>query len=126
MPGTTGFGEAALLTERSGCATVPTIVVAVARLLAAFGSETTELTCAVSAITVPFGVKGFTHTMTVNSAVPGGISDAVQTSVPPGPGMLHIHPAGGVTLRNVVFAGIVSENVRLVASLGPLLVIVCV
>ena len=38
----------------------------------------------------------------------------------------HVHPAGGVTDTNVVFAGVASVKVALVATLGPLLVTTCV
>ena len=52
-----GFGEATLLTERSACAVVPTIVFAVALLFAPLGSGTAELIFTVSLITVPFETK---------------------------------------------------------------------
>src|SRR5262249_32994891 len=126
LPGVTGFGDAALVTERSLCAVVPTFVVTVALLLVTFGSEIAELTLTVSVITVPFGVPGFTLTTTVKVAVAGGTSATVQPSVPVGPGLLQAQPAGGVADIRVVFVGMVSVRVTLVASLGPLLVTICV
>ncbi len=127
LPGVTGFGEAELLMERSACAVTPTTVFTVALLLAAFGSAIAELTLAESLMTVPFGVPGFTRTTTVNIAVvAAGMSAIEHTKVPVPPGTLHAHPAGGVVDTSVVLAGIVSTNETLVASLGPLLVTVCV
>jgi hypothetical protein len=124
--GVTGFGEAALLTERSACAVVPTIVFTVALLFAPFGSATAELTLAVSVMTVPFAVPVFTFTTTVNVDVPGGRSAIEQVIVPVGPGLLQTHPDGATIDCNVVLAGTFSTNVTLVASLGPLFVTVCV
>ena len=85
--GVTGFGEAALLTERSACAVVPTIVFTVALLLVALGSAIAELTLAVSVMTVPFAVPLFTCTTIVKiEGVDGGKSAIEQTMVPVGPG----------------------------------------
>jgi hypothetical protein len=39
--------------------------------------------------------------------------------VPPDAGVVHDHPAGDANDTNVVFAGVVSFNVTVPASLGP-------
>jgi uncharacterized membrane protein len=78
---------------------IPTIVFTVALLLVDTGSGTTELTFAVSEMTVPFAVPAFTLTTTVNTAgAEGARSALVQTSVPVPPGVLQAHPVGAVTL----------------------------
>src|SRR6266513_2078573 len=95
-PGRTGFGDAALLTERSPCAVTPTIVFTVAELLVDVASGTAELTLAVSVITVPLAVPAFTLTTIVKiEGVEGCRSGIVQTIVPVPPGLMHVHPAGG-------------------------------
>src|SRR5271169_4250497 len=129
FPATTGFGDAALVTVSSACAVVPTTVEAVAVLLAALGSLVDELAVAVSVITVPFAVPGFTLTTIekVAAVLPAWLN-VVQISlpVPPGPGPMQVQPAGADMETRVVFAGMVSTKVELSAALGPLLVTTCV
>ena len=125
--GVTGFGDATLLTERSPCAVVPTIVLTVALLLVEFGSAIAELTLAVSVMTVPFAVPAFTFTTIVKTEGVAASRLAIEhVNVPVRPGLLHTQPAGAVIDSRVVLAGMVSTNVTLVALLGPLFVTVCV
>src|SRR5579862_903770 len=128
LPACTGFGEATLVTVKSG-AVVPTIVVAVAVLFATFGSVAEEFADTASVITVPLAVPLFTFTIRVNAAkVEPGMLTSVQTTlpVPPAPGFAQTHPAGAAIDTSVVFAGIVATTVALSAALGPLLVTICV
>src|SRR5215470_17091397 len=107
FPAITGLGEAVSDTDKSAPAVTPTIVLTVAVLLAEFGSLADELTDAVSVMTVPFAVPLFTFTTSVNvPAVDPSMLEMLQTTfpVPPTPGLRHVHPAGGTTDTNVVFA----------------------
>src|SRR5271165_1702372 len=125
---TTGLGEATLVTVKSG-PVVPTSVLTVAVLFAEFGSATDEPTDTESVITVPFVVPLFTFTTSVNvPAVKPAIWTSVQTTlaVPPVPGVMQLHPAGGVIDTSVVFAGMGTMSVALSAALGPLFVTTCV
>src|SRR5580692_10173715 len=124
LPACTGFGEATLVTVRSG-KVVPTTVVAVAVLFAEFGSITDELTFVVPVMTVPFATPVFTFTTTEKLAeVNPTMSALVQMTLPPLPtiGRMQLHPDGGVIETNVVFAGTGTMTVALSAALGPLLV----
>jgi hypothetical protein len=108
---------------------VPTSVLTVAVLFAEFGSATDELTDTESAITVPLVVPLFTFTTSVNvPAVNPAMLTSVQTTlpVPPVPGVMQLHPAGGVMETKVVFAGMGATSVALSAALGPLFVTTCV
>jgi len=108
---------------------VPTTVDALAVLFAELGSDTDELTVAVSVITVPFAVPAFTFTIIEKvAAVLPGILSSVHTTlpVPPLPGVVQVQPAGAEMETSVVFAGIASASVALSAALGPLLVTNCV
>src|SRR5579864_3324914 len=125
---TRGLGEATFVTVKSG-PVVPTSVLTVAVLFVEFGSAIEELTDTESAITVPFGVPLFTFTIRVNvPAVRAAMLTSVHTTlpVPPVPGVMQLHPAGGVIDTSVVFAGMGVMSVALSAALGPLLVTTCV
>src|SRR5208283_2030574 len=128
LPACTGSGEATLVTIRSG-PFAPTSVLTAAVLFAEFGSDTDELTDTESAITVPFAVPLFTFTTRVNvPAVNPAMFTSLQTTVavPPVPGVMQLHPVGGVMDTSVVFAGMGATSVALSAALGPLLVTTCV
>ena len=123
------MGEATLVTIRSDSVAVATISVAVALLLAVLGSEVEELIVAVSLIAVPAGVPAVTLRITGKLADPAAKLGFVQLIVPalPTVGRVQDHPVGiGVNEKNVVFAGVVSVKVAVVATLGPLLVTICV
>src|SRR5260370_36963507 len=97
LPATTGFGEATFVTVSSAAAVVPKTVDAVALLLVETGSLADEITVAVSEITVPFAVPGFTFTTIEKlAAVLPIIFNVVQTTlpVPPTAGVRHVQPAG--------------------------------
>ena len=122
------MGEATFVTVKSG-AVVPTTVVAVALLLAEFGSAAEEPTAAVSVMTVPFAVPAFTFTTKLKVAeLSPAMFTLLQTTlpVPPTGGVRQLHPAGTAMDTNVVFAGTVATMVALSAALGPLLVTTCV
>ena len=125
-PCATGLGDAAFVTERSGCAP-PTTIATVAVLLLALGSAIAELTLAASVMTVPFAVPVLTLTTTAKlETAAAARSEVEQVNVPVFPVILQFHPAGGVTETSVVLAGTASTKLTLVASLGPLLVTTCV
>src|SRR6266852_5434765 len=110
LPACTGFGEATLVTVKSG-AVVHTIVVAVAVLFKAFGSEAEEFADTVCVITVPLAVPAFTFTTRLKvAAVRDDMLTLAHTTlpVPPMPGERQLHPAGAVIDANVVLAGIVA------------------
>jgi hypothetical protein len=126
LPALTDAGEAELLVIKSACAAVATTSVAVALLLLALGSVVEELMLAVSVITVPGGFPdAVTFTMTGKLAVPGAKLRFVQMIVPalPTAGSTHAHPTGiGFRVTKLVFGGVTSVKLALVAVLGPALV----
>ncbi len=98
---------------------------AIALLLVVLGSEVKELTVAVSLIAVPAGVPAVTFRITGKLAVPAAKLGIVPAF--PAIGVVQDHPVGnGVSEKKVVFAGVVSVKVAVVAALGPLLVTTCV
>ena len=122
FPACTGFGDAALVTDKFG-PVLPTTVETVAVLFAVFGSMTEELTLAVSEITVPLATPLFTLTANVKLAlVSPTMSTFVHTIVPVFPtfGIWQLQPDGDVNEASVVFAGTGTTRVALSAALGPL------
>lgn len=117
-----------MVVTRSAWVAVATTSAAVAVLLARLGSVVDELTVAVSLIAVPAAVPAFTFTATVKLAVPGAKLGSVQVMVPVAPtaGLVHDHPTGKVTDWKVVFGGVLSLRLAVVAVLGPALVTTCV
>src|SRR4051812_44008600 len=105
---------------------IPTTVVAVAELFAAFNSSVFEAIDTVSVILVPLGVPAFTFTTIVKLAVAEAANDVIEQLKVPPLGAEHNQPAAGTTLTKVVFAGIVSVSTGVAASLGPLFVTTCV
>jgi len=126
VPATTGLGLPVLVTDRS--ADVLTVVIAVAVLLAGFGSKVAEATVAVFAITVPVTTLALTLTTSVNIELPTANDGLVQLTVPvpPTAGAVQVHPAGVASETNVVPAGRVSARVADTATLGPAFVAVIV
>src|SRR2546430_11325027 len=122
LPALTGSGESVLVTDR--LATVPTVVISVQLLLAAFGSVVVELAVAVLLITVPSGRAALTLTTSVNRklVLGGSVGSVVQVTVPvpPTAGVVQPGPAP-VNDTNVVPTGIASVNVTPWALLGPAL-----
>jgi hypothetical protein len=128
LPAATELGDAEFATTRFACVFEATTSVAVALLLARFGSVMAELTEAVSLICVPAAVPAVTFKTTVNVEEPGAKLGSVQLIVPVAPiaGVVHDQPAGIVIDWNVVLAGVVSVMLAVVAVLGPLFVTTCV
>jgi len=125
-PALTDAGDAELLVIKSACDAFATTSVAVALLLLALGSVVEELMLAVSVITVPGEFpEVFTVTMTGKLAVPGAKLGFVQVIAPalPTAGSTHAHPTGiGLRDTKLVFGGVTSVKLALVAALGPALV----
>jgi hypothetical protein len=107
----------------------PTVVVAVALLLAVDDSAVGVVTVAVFVIIVPAATPPLTVTTSVKVAgAPGAtrVSVAVTVPVPPTAGVEAIQPPGAVNEANVVFAGTVSDSETLAADAVPLFVTVMV
>ena len=113
---------------RSAWVAVATTSAAVALLFAEFGSLVDELTLTTLLIAVPAAVPAFTLSTTVKVPAPGASFALVQLMVPVPftAGVVHDHPAGNVIDWKVVFAGVVSVRLALVAVLGPELVTIWV
>jgi hypothetical protein len=125
LPTATDVGAAEFVVTRSAWVARATTSAAVALLLAELGSAVEELAVAVSFTAVPAAVPAVTFTTTGKLAVPGAKLGFVQVIVPavPAVGRVHDHPLGmGVNCTKVVFGGVVSVNLALVAGLGPALV----
>jgi hypothetical protein len=106
---------------------VATTLVAVAVLLARFGSDVGEVTVAVLLIAVPAGVPVGTFKTIVKLDEPVAKLALVQlmVPVPPDVGVVQDHPAGVVMELNVVLPGVVSVRLTPVAVLGPLFFTTC-
>ena len=96
---------------------------AVALLLDRFGSDVAEVTLAVLLIAVPAAVPAVTLSTTVKVADPAAKVGLVQlmVPVPPTEGVVHDQAPGAVTDTKVVFGGVVSVRLTVVAVLGPAL-----
>ena len=89
-------------------------------LLPGFGSGVEVEVLAVLVMTVPDAVPAVTVTIRVKVVDPPDGSDAiVQLTAAPGAGQTHTVPACAKE-KKVVFTGIVSVRVTLVAAAGPL------
>ena len=97
-------------------------------LFAEFGSLAAELTVTVSLIAVPAAVPAFTFRTTVKVPEPAAKLGSVQLMfpVPLTAGAVHDHPGAAEIDWKVVFAGVVSVKLAVVAVLGPLFVTICV
>jgi len=128
LPALTGLGAAEFDTTRFDWVLRATTSVAVALLFARLGSVIAEVTEAVSLICVPAAVNAFTFNTTVNVEEPGAKLASVQLMVPVAPiaGVVHVQPVGVVIDWKVVFVGVVSVMLAVVAVLGPLFVTTCV
>ena len=127
LPAATEVGAAKFVTTRFDWVLSATTSVAVALLFARFGSVIAEVTVAVSLICVPAVVPAVTFNTTVNVEEPGAKLASVQLIVPAAPtaGVVHDQPPGIVIDWKVVFAGVVSVILAVVAVLGPLFVTTC-
>lgn len=129
-PAVTVSGFAVLVTPRSACVPVPTVVTAVALLFARLGSFVPDVTLSTSTICVPLVVPLPTCTTTVKLTVPALLEKSgfvhVILPVPPTAGVVQVQPATVLMDWKVVFAGMPSLNTTLTASNGPLFVTVWV
>ena len=99
--------------------------VSVAVLLEEVGSETADPTVTELVITVPGAVPAITVKTKVNvelafAAIEGLVQETVVAFT------TQLQPPGTVSEENVVFAGMVSTAVTVVAVAGPLLVTIAV
>src|SRR5712671_3811300 len=102
-PAVTLLADGVLVSTKSACAAVATVVVVTAVLFALLVSVA-ELTVTVSVIVVPAGVPPFTCTAKVKVVDPGTRLAIVHVSVPvpPTTRLLQAQPAGGVNDRKFV------------------------
>jgi prephenate dehydrogenase len=103
---------------------VTTVVVLFVRLGSPVAEETVEV-----AVVLPTAMVGATLTTTTMLAdVPAARLAIVQFTVPVAPttGVVQAHPTGIETDWNVVFVGVASLKLTVVAAMGPLFVTVCV
>lgn len=128
FPGVTGFGAPVLVTLRSYCPAPATVTFAVAVLLEGFESGVAVEVLAVSEIIVPDAVPDPTFTTSVKVDVaPAPNVAIVQVTFPPEPGLGQLHAVPVCKNEtNVVFVGIASLNVTVVAAAGPSFVTVMV
>ena len=127
-PAVIGSGESVLVIDRSA-EPVPTVVVAVALLLAGVGSVVEEPAVAVLVMVEPFVSEALVATTSVKDAVPDAGNCAIEqltVPVPPTEGLVQDQPAAGASETKVVPAGSVSAIVAFCASLGPTFVAVMV
>lgn len=124
------MGETESVTIRAAAVVLVTVAIMLAVLFARFGSGTPELTTTESLTAVPAVVPDGTFTAKVKMAVdPRLKSGSVQVMVPlvvPEGRVLQDQPVGGLSETMDVPVGMASVKVAPVASLGPLLVTVCV
>ena len=78
------------------------------------------LTVTVSVMTVPLGVTALTVYITVNVPVEPAATLGFEQGVAGNP--IQLQPAGGVTVTNVVLAGVASLNEAPVAAIDPVFV----
>ena len=92
--------------------------------MAKLGSVVEELAVARLLMTVPAAVPAVTFRTTLKVDDPEAKLGSVQViaPVPPTTGVVHDHPPGVTIDWKVVFAGVVSARLALVAVLGPALV----
>ena len=127
-PVETGSGESVFVIRRSA-PTPLTVVVSVSELSPALGSSG-ELAVAVLVMIVPPGVPALTFTtrviVTLEPLARVG-PEQVTAPDPPTTGVVgQVQPPVALTETNVVFAGVESLRVGLVAGSGPLLATVIV
>src|SRR3954447_21244209 len=127
FPAVTGLGVPLFVTDKSQITFTPVFTVEL--LLARLGSEVVAETEEV-AVMVPIAtVDGTFNTTTMSAEVPAprlAVSLQVIVPVPPTAGVVHVHPAGASTDRNVVLGGVTWVKMTPVAAAGPLFVTVSV
>lgn len=112
-------------TDMSAWLACATVTLAVALLFEELGSATEDEPISVSEITVPVAVPAFTCVTRVKAAVaPAATLAMLQLTVPvpPTAGVEQLHEAGLTSETKVVFVGMASVNVTVVAAAGPLFV----
>src|SRR5689334_14033179 len=119
-PGATGSGVSIFVTDRFAEPT-PTVVVAVAVLLAPLESAVVDVAVAALVMTVPFASDGSTATTSVKTAFAPAARVATEQltgPVPPTAGVVHDQPPGDASDTNVVPVGTESASATLAAALG--------
>jgi hypothetical protein len=128
-PVETGSGESDFVIRRSAPTPPLTVVVSVSEVLPGLGSSG-ELAVAVLEMIVPPGVPALTFTARVIVMLEPLARvgpEQVTAPVPPTTGVVgHVQPPVALTETNVVFAGVESLRVELVAGSCPLLATVIV
>src|SRR5579863_4881744 len=121
FPGVTGLGAPVFVTLKSYCPAPATVTFAVAVLLDGFESGVAVEVLAVSEMIVPDAVPAPTVTTSVKVDVaPEASVPIVQVTFPPEPGLGQLHTVPVcANEKNVVFVGIASLNVTVVAAAGP-------
>lgn len=130
-PASTGLGLWDMVTAMSAWLACATVTLAVALLFDGLGSVTDEEPMSVSVMTVPVAVPAFTFVTSVNEAVepePAARVAMLQLTVPVAPtaGVVQVQVPGLARETKVVFVGIASVKVTVVAVAGPLFVNDCV
>jgi hypothetical protein len=120
-PAATGLGTPLFVTAKSQ--TTMTVVVTVVLLLAELGSLVAEETDEFAVIVPAATVEATFTTITMSADVPAARLGLVQVTEVV---VVQVQPAGAETDTNVVFVGIASVKLTVVAAAGPLLVTVCV
>jgi hypothetical protein len=122
LPAITVGGVATVVSARSACPPDATTSVAVAEL--APNAWFPALTVTVSVMTVPLAVPALTVYNTVKVPVEPTATPGFEQGIAGNP--VQVQPAGGVTERNVVLAGVASLNEAPVAAIDPVFVTTCV
>jgi hypothetical protein len=123
LPAATGTGLSVFVIDRLAESATPTL--AVALLFVVFGSLVVDETESVSLIVVPCATLAFTVTVKVKFAVVFAARDAV-VQLGGVVAVLHVQPAGPVSVPIVVFAGSGSVKETVDAAIALLLVTLCV
>ncbi len=122
LPAITVGGVKAVLSARSACPAAATTSVAVAKL--APNDWFPALIVTVSVMIVPLGVGALTVYKTLNVPVEPTATLGFEQGTAGNP--VQVHPAGGVTEKNVVLTGVTSVNEAPVAAIDPVFVTTCV
>ena len=118
-----------MVTAMSAWLACATVTFAVALLFEGLGSVMDEEPMSVSVMTVPVAVPAFTFVTSVNEAVePAARVAMLQVTVPVAPtaGVVQLHEPGLARETKVVFVGIASVKLTVMAVAGPLFVNDCV
>jgi hypothetical protein len=120
-PAVTGLGVPALVIDRSH-ATPMVVTTVVVSVFTEFVADRVEVRVVVVAVTLGATLT----TTTILAASPTANEGSVHVTVPATPtaGVVQVQPTGAITEAYVVFAGVASVKVAVVAAAGPSLVMV--